>query len=174
MSKQKTLGNPLLLAKAAQNKNVQTAGIVLIGGAALGGILLIRKLLQQLNIIDDAADAAVEKAQFSDAFNASWWRTEPKNKGFAVFTAQSAATQAAKIENAITGVTNSFGVLADFADVMAVFKSCRSKMHVSRIADEYQKQFGADMYTQLQNRLLNSDLAQIVAYVKQLPDRVKI
>jgi hypothetical protein len=136
-------------------------------------------ILETVGLKESATDRAVNQARHMDAFNPNWWKiqvaTPPRDGGsWAVYTIEACDARNKIIYDAINGITNSFGILANVDTVAGVFRQARSKVHVSRMAERYFAVYRRSLFENLDNRLLRKDLKMITDIVDKLPDKVKL
>jgi len=170
---EQNLGNPAMVAAAAQNikvdRTVQIIGATVIGGLVIYGVYRVSKLqngiLESIGLKDSREDKDTQKklqqAETSNAFSPSYWRT--------VNAPSWRTTTAVDVARMIE---DSWGFINDDEkQVVAAFRLLPSKSHVSQVASEYIRLFRVDLLADLKDRMSESELRPIMEYIDRLPNQ---
>lgn len=172
------VGLGLLLVAAKKGKRIsgikpETINTVLIVGAGVIGFTLVKQLLEKSGIWKSAATKAIDElAQTSGNFwDPNYWQT-----GNGSFTSPLSEDDAIAL---LAQIKSAFGILTDNREqVIAVFKSLKSKANVSFLAWEFQKQDQSDLLTFIRtgggilpwDGLSDADVLAITNYINTLPN----
>lgn len=150
-----------------QREDVMT--FVLIAGVFLS-FDMIKKILESVGIWKDKATKTLDSAMTNpdDAFNPNFYK-QYSNFNYAISTAQAEAYA--------KRIYDSFGFFNDCEEcVKAVFYEMKTKSNVSFLSEVFQTKYGKALLPFLrggvwpQDRLSDSDVAEIYNYVQKLPN----
>lgn len=151
--------------------------VLLIGGGFASYFFIVKPVLQAINLMDDKDDVAVKnennEANNQLCWQPYWYKQYLGTRPTKLILTDYGATSLAKQLHA------AWGLFTDDEDaVYAVFRSLRSKMFLSQLAEKYQQLYGKDLLQSLVApwytwRGLNDREFNVVAnIVNKLPDYV--
>jgi hypothetical protein len=141
-----------------------------IGGGILA-IIMIRKLLSDVGVIEPPKTAA-EKAADNErqviatdqqVWGTKLWRDYPQ----VAYTEEQAKTMARHIENSFSWYND------DEAKIIGVFRQIPNRVNVSQVSYEYSRLFGRDMLSDLQDYLSEERMSEIYDLIRVKPDASK-
>lgn len=159
----------------SRNKKVgalETKDIIPIFYLAGGivGFVLIKQILEALGIWKDQDTKDLDNAAGdpNSFWNPNFWKGS-QNYSYAI--------DLPTAQQLVTEIYNAFGAFNDCEEcVIGIFRSMRTKANVSFLSYVFQQKYGMDLLKFLrggiypQDRLSDTDVAEINRYVKQLPD----
>lgn len=155
----------------AQKRPVVDLNTVIIAGIAVGGYLVVRKLLVSLGLAGGKGEKEV-KNELQDP-GSPWKPAYWKKVGGTVLTRSTADYYAKKIYDALNWYAD------DTAKVNGVFAELTTKSQVSFLADVFNQKYNADLLSYLQegsdtfpwNGLSDDELLKITNLVDRLPKK---
>lgn len=150
------------MAKTQIDKNT----LFKVGAGFAAYFIIIRPLLQKLNIIDNKDDRIVNEAATLPGFNPSFWKEAYKTAGVIKIAALSITTTTKFAKQFATALKGN-PVEVNEESVNDVFKRLISQVQLSQISDLYSRMFNSDLYGDLKSKLSSNEFAQDIERVKK-------
>lgn len=158
------------MAKKGVDINLNT---VLIAGAAVFGIVVIRRIMIKLGVLEGKGGQAVqnELANPNSPWKPTFYRSAPRGTTILLITNATANAYAKTIHDAFTLTQD------DFNAIQSVFSKLKTKSQVSYLAEVFSNRYNEDLLAFLGDGggilpwdgLSDKNLATITDLVKSLP-----
>ena len=146
-------------------KNILITKLLLIGGAVIILLYIVNNIMKRVGLIKSDATIAKEKkvAEFanSDYFNPNF----QEGKTFKKLSDNEIKQVVIRLRKAMRFAGT------DESEIYAIFKLLSNKLQISQLSKGYYIEYKADLLTELQNELRESEQAVLMDIINELPNR---